>query len=524
MISRRDFLRISAMASAAALVNWQFPTSVRGEGAGEGYDVIVIGAGLGGLSCAALFALNGYKPLVIEKRDVPGGYATSFQRSVQQGDFTCETSLHAITGNPLSQVLLQQLGVWDKLTFAPHSSSWTSIFPGLPFDFPQPPFELLQPFLQPPIDLEALSAQLGGYLDLVFFNPNPNPIIGLGICPSLVNSFPDEAEGLNGYMLCWRELLFETIKFYSAEQGMPDNIAQFPDEYPIWASMVWKKRHMKSKTLDDLFKEYKIKDPQLKAILGQTNPYYGLPSSEIPAWFYLMNTGLYHAFGSFYLQGNPDNNPDELDLQGTSQDLSNLLVSSITSPPTPPGVPFTFPGGEVLLNTEVTEIIIDGDGRAVGVRTQGGTEYKATTVVSNASPPQTFDKLLPASAVPATFTKTISRYQPSFSHFNVWLGLDLNQDKNDGFIEAYEKLGSNTALYSSYDHDRMFRAIQKGDPEGSMIAAVAYDKLAGMSISHSPEAMPQLHFPCFVATSHGKNLKRRIETTTAIASRYSTGM
>jgi len=258
MFSRRDFLRISAMASAAALVNWQFPVGAQGEVAGEGeYDVIVIGAGLGGLSCAALFAMNGVRPLVIDKRDVPGGYATSFQR----GDFTCETSLHAITGNPLSQVLLQQLGVWDKLSFAPHSSSWTSIFPGLPVNFPQPPFELLQPFLQPQdgdltADLTDLAGQLDGYLNLVFFNENPSFPLGIG--PTLLSSFPDEAEGLNGYMLCWKELLGETIKFYSAEQGMPDEITQFPVEYPTWASMLWKKRHMKSKTIDDLFKEYKI--------------------------------------------------------------------------------------------------------------------------------------------------------------------------------------------------------------------------------------------------------------------------
>jgi prolycopene isomerase len=470
------------MASAAALVNWKIPVFAQGQGAGEGeYDVIVIGAGLGGLSCAALFAMNGLRPLVLDKRDVPGGYATSFHRLDEQGDFdfTCETSLHAITGNPLSHVLLQQLGVWDKLIFAPHSSSWTSIFPDFSASFPQPPFELLQPFLQPPIDIESLSGQLDSYLNLVFFNQDLS-VGPAGIYSKLVDIFPDEQEGLFGYMQCWRELLVETITFYSAEHGMPDDLTQFPVEYPTWASMLWKKRHMKSKTLDDLFKEYKIKNSQLKAILGQSNPYYGLPSSQIPAWFYLMNTGLYHAFGSFYLQGNPEKTPEGVELQGTSQDLSNLLVSSIRKPLT------GAPGGEVLLNTEVAEIIINGDGRAVGVITQEGARYYANAVVSNASVPETFDKLLPASAVPATFTRSISRYQPSYSHVNVWLGVDLNLDIDDGFKDAYENLGSSTALYSSYDHDKMFQAIRKCVPEKNMIAVVAYDKLPS-PLSHSPE-------------------------------------
>jgi len=481
MFSRRDFLRISAMASAAALVNWQFPTFAQDEGAGEGaYDVIVIGAGLGGLSCAALFAMNGLRPLVLDKRDVAGGYATSFHK----GGFTCETSLHAITGNPLSQVLLQQLGVLDKLAFVPHSSSWTSVFPSSPVSIPQPPLDVLQDILPTilnifqnpelkPVLLPMLLPQLKVYLEGVF-------TADAGSIGSTFGSmFPDQKDGIDMYMEYWRELVADTVIFYIKDEGIPDNLIVFQEEYPTWASMLWKKRHMKLKTLDDLFKECKIKNPQLRAILGQSNAYYGLPSSQIPAWFYLMNTGLYHAFGSFYLQGNPGNKPEGLDLQGTSQDLSNLLVSSITNPPT------GAPGGEVLLNTEVTEIIIN-NGRAVGVRTQGNAEYYANAVVSNASAPETFGKLLPASAVPATFTRTISRYQPSFSHFNVWLGLELNQDKNDGFREAYETLGSNTALYASYDDDRMFRAIQKCDPEETMIAVVAYDKLSS-PLSHSPE-------------------------------------
>ncbi|MEE8449538.1 MAG: NAD(P)/FAD-dependent oxidoreductase [Thermodesulfobacteriota bacterium] len=44
------------------------------------YDAIVVGAGLGGLTCAAFLARNGLKTLVLEQSNVPGGYCHSFTR------------------------------------------------------------------------------------------------------------------------------------------------------------------------------------------------------------------------------------------------------------------------------------------------------------------------------------------------------------------------------------------------------------------------------------------------------------
>lgn len=58
------------------------------------YDVIVIGAGLGGLVAGAKLAREGRKVLVIEQHDRPGGCATTFQR----GDFTLEVGLHEMDG------------------------------------------------------------------------------------------------------------------------------------------------------------------------------------------------------------------------------------------------------------------------------------------------------------------------------------------------------------------------------------------------------------------------------------------
>ena len=81
------------------------------------YDVVVIGAGNGGLAAAAKVLNAGKTCLVCEKHNIPGGFATSFVR----GRFEFEASLHEFNGiqtaeNPGSaRVLFNELGVGDKI-------------------------------------------------------------------------------------------------------------------------------------------------------------------------------------------------------------------------------------------------------------------------------------------------------------------------------------------------------------------------------------------------------------------------
>jgi C-3',4' desaturase CrtD len=50
------------------------------------YDVIVIGAGIGGLTAAALLARAGYRVLILERHIEPGGCASSFERKRPNGE------------------------------------------------------------------------------------------------------------------------------------------------------------------------------------------------------------------------------------------------------------------------------------------------------------------------------------------------------------------------------------------------------------------------------------------------------
>lgn len=85
----------------------------------ETYDVVVIGAGNGGLTAAATLAKEGLSVLLLERHNIPGGAATSFCR----GRFEFEVALHQLSGlgtaeKPgLLRVALDRLGILDDLEF-----------------------------------------------------------------------------------------------------------------------------------------------------------------------------------------------------------------------------------------------------------------------------------------------------------------------------------------------------------------------------------------------------------------------
>jgi phytoene dehydrogenase-like protein len=83
------------------------------------YDVIVIGAGLGGLTAAALLARAGRKTLVIERNRSVGGAASTYE----VGDLVVEASLHetADPGDPIDpkHAILERIGVLDTIEWVP---------------------------------------------------------------------------------------------------------------------------------------------------------------------------------------------------------------------------------------------------------------------------------------------------------------------------------------------------------------------------------------------------------------------
>lgn len=87
------------------------------------YDVVVIGAGIGGLICAGLLAKAGVKVLLVEQHYMVGGYCSTFHR----GPFTFDAATHfyPLLGNPMTitGAVLGKLGSrtrWVKMDPVDH--------------------------------------------------------------------------------------------------------------------------------------------------------------------------------------------------------------------------------------------------------------------------------------------------------------------------------------------------------------------------------------------------------------------
>src|SRR5882724_4366268 len=102
------------------------------------YDIVVVGAGLGGLTAAAILARSGRKVLVVERSNSVGGAASSYK----SGDLFVEGSLHETSDphhprDPKHDVLTRA-GVIDAVKWIPARAFYEAR--GGPLD---------QPFLMP---------------------------------------------------------------------------------------------------------------------------------------------------------------------------------------------------------------------------------------------------------------------------------------------------------------------------------------------------------------------------------------
>lgn len=87
------------------------------------FDVIVIGAGIGGLTAAARLADRGLQVCVLEKQHQPGGYCTSFVRK----GYTFDGGVESISGcgpNGPVTLLLEELGVRQRIRFHRHQKRY----------------------------------------------------------------------------------------------------------------------------------------------------------------------------------------------------------------------------------------------------------------------------------------------------------------------------------------------------------------------------------------------------------------
>ncbi len=258
-ITRRSFLTISGMAAASFALDWEKISAHAAKmGPKSDYPTVIIGAGLGGLCCGAYLAKQGIPVTVVEQHDIPGGYATSFDRA--GGKFTFEVSLHGTSiNNNASARILENLGVLEELELVELPEVYRMIAPGLDISVPQ---------------------------------KDPDAYIRI-----LANHFPAEKEGIRKFVYEMLGIAEEADKLHRKKGKF------FKPIFPIQYRKMW---NVRNKTLDDLMSDY-VRDPQLKDILGSLWSYYGLPPSKLSGFYYAVATGAYLRNGSYSIRDRSQN-------------------------------------------------------------------------------------------------------------------------------------------------------------------------------------------------------------------------
>jgi all-trans-retinol 13,14-reductase len=252
---RRDFIKTVLAGIPAVTLDWaSFPRGRSTQSNTDDYDAVIIGSGLGGLSCAAAFARQGFKPLVIEQHNIPGGYATTFKRP---GGFVFDVSLHSTTVGEREGIhnLIPGFPEIKDVEFVPHHDLYRVIYPDHDIHVPMK-------------DLPAYINTLAGH-------------------------FPEEKQGIEEIFKDMQGLLRDINKITGA-QGQVD-MSTFPKEYPFLFKAF-------NKTWGDML-DARIQDPKLKAIISSLWGYYGLPPSKLSSYYYALPTIGYLTEGGYYPKG-----------------------------------------------------------------------------------------------------------------------------------------------------------------------------------------------------------------------------
>lgn len=240
---------------------------LRNQPPNDTYDVVVIGAGIGGLFCANKLIGEGLRVLLVEQHYMVGGYCSTFRRKGYT--FDAASHFYPLLGNPttITGKFLGELGI---------DTGWVKMDPVDTFHFPD----------GTRFEVDADYDTYRRHLD---------------------EAFPEERENLNRFFELVRETyMLGLLEYFRGRK------TQRLDPY-------------RELTLGEVLHR-EFKDPKLKLLLTADCPHWGSPPSRISFVFDSM-LRLSYFLGNYYPQGGSQTFADDL-AQRFEEQGGHILMST----------------------------------------------------------------------------------------------------------------------------------------------------------------------------------------------------
>lgn len=333
------------------------------------YDVIVIGAGNGGLAAAANCAKAGLSVLLLERHNIPGGSASSFVR----GRFEFEPSLHELAGIGTPEevgsieFMFSELGAdvdWYK-----HDSTFRLVVPAKDGDTD------------------------------TFINENGVEVVIDARMPVGFENFARKLDELvpGSYDSCMKAFGLSTSMFNALNSlSNPSQLPKVLKDIPDIMRMV---SHTLKEGLDALGMPKKAQD-----IFCTYWCYMGSPASNFDFLYYMAVLHSYVKSGT----GVPHLRSHEMSLA-----IDKVIRDN---------------DGEIWYNSEVTKVIMK-DGKPAGVVVNGEKEVYGKYFICNSSPNSVWNDLFDKKDIPEKQLKMLNARNVAATLTTVYLGMNKTKEE-----------------------------------------------------------------------------------------------